>query len=1153
MRISNLELIRYGKFSDDTVEFPQSTHDFHFLVGPNEAGKSTIKTAITELLFGMPHSSPLDFIHPQSELRLGATLESAGQSLSFHRSKARRSPLSTPSGDALPNEALAPFLGAADKAFFEQMFCLDHTALVKGGQSILDASSDVGQVLFQSAAGIASLGRVRDRLAEEADRLWAKRKSSDRAYYVGQKQLDDANAELRAAVVRTSAWRTAQAAVDEALERKDDEERRHGELELKRSRLERIRRVAHHMSVWRERAAELQALGDAIDLPADADSILQSALSKLAASEGALKVHTESAGELQVALESLAVDHDILSLQSDIEELEAARHRCGDYETEIARREQEIALLLRNVADACAQLEWPQDEQGARDAVPGTLALQTVSSLMVDRGRLEQTALNAEQAVRKKIDGIDDLSDKLQRLPLTAIPDELQLALRASQRYRDSHAAQRRLEDTVRDAERALDASLAALGEWTRPVVQLKSMTLPSAERIASLRAERDDLVSRFKRARDRFEEATGHERATAAELDAFEQAHQIVTREHVLEARGARDAAWGAIRRGTVSLADGASGFEMTLHNADELSDRQVGSVTEATQLSNLKQRVATATDALARHAQHMADTEAALTRFDAQWQTLASSQHLAGMTLDDITSWTARRDSALHAADALDKCNADLKREAADIETCRARLAGCVADVTPAGQMPSDLDGLCAAAERYVSGLEQVATKRLLLEQQLDAARADLVALRRDAGVHHDAYGVWKNQWSVALAKAGLSAVADSGAATEAAIGIAKTISEQLDQVTLIRSAQIDVMRSTLNVFAADAKRLATQLDVSLPEFDARGISVELARRLTSARDAQTEAQRLAKRIADSTERVREARADVDDATARLRPLYALAAVDTPDLLRPLIARSDAKRELLAAIERARSSLANDGDGLSVDELAAEVDAADLQTVQADLLSVSAALADSVNATAEHATVLASARQQLAAIAGGANAATAEAKRQEALAVMAEAAERFIKVETASTLLRWAVDRYRERRQGPMLSRASTIFAELTLGAFARLSVDYDRQPMALSAIRTSGERVEISGMSEGTRDQLYMALRLAALELHCEQTSALPFVADDLFVNFDDKRSRAGLRVLAEIAKRTQVIFLSHHDHLVDIVKEVFGAAANIRYIG
>lgn len=444
-------------------------------------------------------------------------------------------------------------------------------------------------------------------------------------------------------------------------------------------------------------------------------------------------------------------------------------------------------------------------------------------------------------------------------------------------------------------------------------------------------------------------------------------------------------------------------------------------------------------------------------------------------------------------------------------------------------------------------------MAATQSLLAGQIEAAQADVGSLRREADVHDAAHRLWKDQWAGAMVKAGLSAVAESDAATEAALGIARTVREQLDQIASIRNAQIDPMRAALAAFSTEASRLAARFGVSMPEADAKAISIELSQRLSSARAVKAEAERLTNERADVSERVRLARAEVDEASAQLRPLYALAAVDKPDLLRPLIARSDGKRELAAAIDQARRSLVDDGDGLSIDELAEEVDATDLQTVQADLLGVGAALTDSGNARAEMATKVAQARQQLEAISGGANAAIAEAKRQEALATMAEAAERFIKVETASTLLRWAVDRYRERRQGPMLARASAIFSELTLGAFERLSVDYDRQPLALAAVRPGGERVEITGMSEGTRDQLYLALRLAALELHCERGLALPFVADDLFINFDDKRAKAGLRVLAGLATRMQVIFFSHHDHLVEIVNEVFGASANVRYLG
>ena len=88
-----------------------------------------------------------------------------------------------------------------------------------------------------------------------------------------------------------------------------------------------------------------------------------------------------------------------------------------------------------------------------------------------------------------------------------------------------------------------------------------------------------------------------------------------------------------------------------------------------------------------------------------------------------------------------------------------------------------------------------------------------------------------------------------------------------------------------------------------------------------------------------------------------------------------------------------------------------------------------------------------------------------------------------------------------------------------------------------------------MEVAGLSEGTRDQLYLALRLAALELHLAQATPLPFVADDLFINFDDARATAGMHALRGLAQHTQVIFLSHHDHLLTMVRDVFGADVNV----
>ncbi|SDH57689.1 hypothetical protein SAMN05216466_11148 [Paraburkholderia phenazinium] len=49
-----------------------------------------------------------------------------------------------------------------------------------------------------------------------------------------------------------------------------------------------------------------------------------------------------------------------------------------------------------------------------------------------------------------------------------------------------------------------------------------------------------------------------------------------------------------------------------------------------------------------------------------------------------------------------------------------------------------------------------------------------------------------------------------------------------------------------------------------------------------------------------------------------------------------------------------------------------------------------------------------------------------------------------------------------------------------------------------------------------------------------------------------NYDDQRARAGLEALATLSEKTQVVFLSHHDHLTSIVREVFGNAVNVVHL-
>ena len=66
--------------------------------------------------------------------------------------------------------------------------------------------------------------------------------------------------------------------------------------------------------------------------------------------------------------------------------------------------------------------------------------------------------------------------------------------------------------------------------------------------------------------------------------------------------------------------------------------------------------------------------------------------------------------------------------------------------------------------------------------------------------------------------------------------------------------------------------------------------------------------------------------------------------------------------------------------------------------------------------------------------------------------------------------------------------------------------------------------------------------MALRLAFLDQHLEQSDPLPLIMDDILINFDDERTKATLAVLQAVAEKTQIIYFTHHQSIVDTAKQL-----------
>lgn len=1152
MRFHRLDLLKYGKFTDRSIEFPSSKRDFHLVVGPNEAGKSTMRSAILDLLFGIPARSPHAFLHPLNELRLGASIGDRTDPLAFHRAKAQKQTLRTPTDSVLPDNALVPYLGTADRSFFDQMFGLDHGRLVAGGNSILNAENDVGQVLFQSAAGIASLGKIRDALMAEADKLWAPKKAAARAYYSAADLLEKANATLKEATIRPKVWAEANARLEAILAEIDTASDLLRRLEIDRSRLERVRRSAPFLQSVRDIERQLNELGTVVELPNDAASTLANASRDLATAEKLLELHRNEVEKTRQELESIQVDATVLELASDITSLEECRLRFSAYERDIGRREEEIKAHLAEVRKACEQLGWEyESDEILKARLPSVLARRELSRLSRDHGGLAQALRAAERAEQTKSTEIQQLSRELEEVNIGEVPSALRAALDSARAIGDPESTLLTHQSELSKAKAALTNAELALGKWNLPISELAALQLPGPDELLRVAQDRNTLIT-DKRALDkRIQEQAEAVSVVELKIAQLKDIHRPTTPETVAQSRHERDTAWCAIKEGAVSPQQGAEQFEASIRNADALADKRLENVEVAAALQNQQHQLQQAMLQQSTLTGRLSQLKEEIAQFDKIWDETATAIGLPGMRLDDISEWLVKREKVLAAAAECQEAQGRVDILERVVDDATRALVTALQD---AGQHVVDsekLSVLCVQAESHLRTREAAKVRRETLEGQLKAARQQahvLVQASNDARAEMEA---WQRAWSKALKKAALAQESKIGM-VEGALELIAQLDDRLEKVGQIRVERIDAMKADLDGFAKQAVQISRRFGSDFDDCSPEQITRELVRRLSTARDAHAEASRLKEALRAANTEVRRMQEGIETASASLKPLLERTGSDSLAGLSEAIARSDARRHFLSALAIAKQQLVDGGDGLSREQLEAEVDAVDLSQLTAELDYTTKEHAAAVQHQAALAAEKEKASSVLQTIGGSEAAALAEANRQEALAAMAEAAERYIKVYTAGRLLRWSIDRYREEKQGPLLGRAGAIFAKLTLGTFQRLVVDFEAQPMALEGQRADGKLVPISGMSDGTRDQLYLSLRLAALELHLDQASPLPFIADDLFINYDDGRSKAGFEALAALSEKTQVIYLTHHDHLISPVQEVFGNEVSIIHL-
>jgi uncharacterized protein YhaN len=400
-----------------------------------------------------------------------------------------------------------------------------------------------------------------------------------------------------------------------------------------------------------------------------------------------------------------------------------------------------------------------------------------------------------------------------------------------------------------------------------------------------------------------------------------------------------------------------------------------------------------------------------------------------------------------------------------------------------------------------------------------------------------------IWSLRWAEALAQARLPQGA-SPAAAATALALWDEIRRTLADLVEV-DGRICRIENEAATFAAEASRLLAQVCPDLAAAEpAAAIHAAFQRLQLARRDAQKH-QDLQQRIQAALAAAGAAAADAGEAQAAIDRLKERAGCSEEDQLAAAIDRSRRKAMLEAGADGLKREILADADGRSFGEAAAEAAGVDADGCQGEL----AALAPAMDELFAECQWLAARKQDLAQkrrqMAGAHGAAEAEQARRNALADLEDVSERWLVLKTAAFLLNRGVEQFRREQQGPLLARAEALFRALTLDSFIRFQIDYDETDKpCLLGVRGDGSTCPTAGMSDGTRDQLFLALRLAAVERYLADAEPLPFVADDLFVHFDDARASAGLESLVALGEKTQVLLFTHHRHLAELARRVGG---------
>ena len=1164
MKIRQLFLKAFGPFTDAALDFSGPAR-IHLIYGPNEAGKSSALRALGDLRYGIHARSTDDFIHAFKDMLLAGTFEdAAGQVHALARRKGTKNTLmlaDPATGLPIANSTVPPdvqlaLTGGVQREQFETMYGLNSAHLREGGQLLIRGEGELGAALFEASTGSAGIKALQGLLEADAKRYFLAR-GRNALLNQAADELDEARKRYKQAITKPDQWKALKRAHDEAVQQVQTLREQLARHRRRQNEVTELRAVAPLIRELDRLEAEWATVEADVQLPHDARE------RRLAAQQQQAQARRDLADSLarealcQQALSGLVVEPALLRegaaverLQANLAQVRRDRDRLARLRATVEEGAQGLLGQMRRLLPESLHTLSIDDGVAHMPSQADQTAWRAAASESLDQARDLVGARQQLETARRKLTQLNDQwrAQSLE-VPDAVLQATLSERLQRAQALGDVSQRIASLEQAHRTAQRQLERDLEALGLST--VAQLATVRGLSLVDIDAHERAHAELRQELAALMARRESTEGDLRVQTERHHKLSAVGEVVSADTLRQARAQRDTLWLGVR---AVLEEGAEAAP----DRATLSQRYAQASTEADRQADLLREGAQRAAEMAECTQRMTDMQqtlngllaaeeglqASLADLESRWQVRLSEQGLPLMGTGAAREWLTLRQSALtqrdrvsELGDELAQCRAQEREAAVELAAAVQALLpsahpahhagqGLAAWISQAQQLERDLVSRQAAALQHTQALQTLQreiaeaehTERALLsaaqpvrERLQDACTRLHLPADATPEVINARLAEWQD-WGEAHRRHAEQAL-------------------QLKQGQAVEQAVVDEAQA---LAALLGEALGTHLDAWVDG---------VVDRLQASREAHRQQAELTRQVQDEARRRARIQSDLDAAITELAALVQQAGVSTEDGLVDAEVRSEHRRAMADRLQHQRSQLAGASEKdlnalrqqlLDQDSLALDVER---QTLTDEIQRLEGL--EQAAISAEHL-----AASNLAAIDTSDEAARAREEMESALARYRSGVRPWAQLKLAEALLSEVLKRHREKAQGPVVALAGRYFEMMTAGRFVRLVVDADGDKPMLLAQPAQGQPVGIAGLSEGTADQLYLALRLAALEVQRTPDRLMPLVLDDVLMTADDQRAACMLQALEAFSAGGQVLLFSHHQHLTDIARRVLG---------